>query len=315
MRRLLILLSFVVIAVGLAGSWALLTGRLYSPTRMHGGPVAPPPYVFPNTTAKLRLHVFNTGMNRMPAMLVGPNPPWRPAPAFVIEHPAHGLIVIDTGLSPAVARDGEAALPKPMGWLFQSRGVPDRVLSEQMRSAGLDPRRVSQVILTHLHADHIGDLTAFPEAQVIVGAKASDKDVAALGVSISRIDPTRGRPLPPFGQVTDLFGDASIILIAGGGHSHEDLLVLASLPGGPVLLTGDAAVHWKWLQSDDVEHVAVDPQRAADVRDIIRAAASTEPRLVVVPGHDLSRLPVGRRDIQAHHPEWFTSNAWPSVAQ
>ncbi|MFQ5667608.1 MAG: hypothetical protein ACE5I7_14445, partial [Candidatus Binatia bacterium] len=41
----------------------------------------------------LRLHVFNTGENRVSAFLVGSPAPWRPVPAFVLEHPTQGLVV------------------------------------------------------------------------------------------------------------------------------------------------------------------------------------------------------------------------------
>ena len=100
----------------------------------------------------------------MSPLLVGPSPPWRPAPAFVMELPREGLVVFDCGLSDAVTRDGEAALGIPMRWLFRSRGRPGRTLDAQMREAGMDPARVHWVIVSHLHEDHLGAAPAFVAA-------------------------------------------------------------------------------------------------------------------------------------------------------
>jgi N-acyl homoserine lactone hydrolase len=84
-----------------------------------------------------------------------------------------------------------------------------------------------------------------------------------------------------------------------------------SLPSGPVLLAGDAVVHRAWLDSDDVQRIASDPDRAADVRNQVRAFLRAHPDAVLAPGHDTSMLPHDREDIVLHHVEWFDAKAWP----
>ena len=285
----------------------------YRPVLVAGASPPPGPYALPLGQAGLRLHVFNTGANRMSPLLVGPNPPWRPAPAFVIEHPRQGLVLFDLGLSKEVAEHGEAGLGAPMRWLFESRGRAGRTLDAQMSEAGLEPATVRWVIVSHLHADHIGTAPAFAGATFVGGAGTSEQRFdGGFKPRWQELDfAGRGGPFPPFDDAIDLFGDGSIRLLRGGGHTREDVLALVALPGGPLLLTGDAVVHREWLRSDDVERIAADPGRAADVRNQVRALVDTVPQLVLIPGHDLRALPDGRDDIVLHHREWFAPTAWP----
>src|SRR3978361_278180 len=60
-------------------------------------------------------------------------------------------IVVDTGFAPEAA----AARNRPL-----LRTVP-----EALRSMGVDPAVVKDVIITHLHYDHAGNLAEFPAAR------------------------------------------------------------------------------------------------------------------------------------------------------
>lgn len=306
--RLALAGALVAIATGVFLTWWIP----YRPVSVVGAKPAAGPYALPAARMGLRLHVFSTGANRVSPLLVGANPPWRPASAFVIEHPREGLVVFDLGLSRAVAQKGEAALPVPMRWLFKSRGRVDRTLEAQMREAGLAPSAVRWVIVSHLHADHLGDAAPFVTATFVGGTGASGhRFETAVQPRWREVDFTRGEPLPPFDAAVDLFGDRSLLLIRGGGHAREDVMALLALPGGPALLAGDAVVHRDWLRSDDVERIATDPARAADVHNQVRALVDAFPALVLLPGHDLRQLPSTRSDLSLHHPEWFEPAAWP----
>jgi glyoxylase-like metal-dependent hydrolase (beta-lactamase superfamily II) len=301
------------VALVLAAALGLCWFISYRPILVEGIVPAAGPYTLPPAVPGLRLFVFNTGANRMSSLLVGGQRPWRPVPAMVISHPQEGLIVFDTGLSDAVARDGEVAMPIPMRWLFESRGRPEHVLDAQMIEAGVDPARVRWLIVSHLHDDHVGRIGAFPAATVI-GGPGSGTHAEQLGLKGRWREITSeetSRPLLPFDGALDLFNDGSLLLIRGGGHAREDLMVLLSLPEGPVVLAGDAAVHRDWVESDDVQRIATDPARAATVRNQIRAIEAAFPRLVILFGHDLSDLPSGRSDITLHAPERFSVESWP----
>jgi len=292
--------------LGLAAVLALALP--YRPVPVVGPAVAPAPLELPPPLPGLRLHVFDTGANRMSPLLVGADPPWRPVPAFVVEHPERGLVVFDLGLSHEVAARGQAALPLPMRWLMESRGRVGFTLDEQMRRAGLRAGDVAYVVVSHLHEDHTGVAASFAgavflagpgtRAQVLAGAHSPfPPDVVPDWREIDF--EARGQPVGPFASGVDLFDDGSITLIAAGGHTAQDVMMLVDLPAGPVPLTGDAVVHYDWLESDDVERIASDPERAADVRNRVRALLASGDA-TIIPGHDLRRLGPARPDLIVH---------------
>lgn len=297
-RRGLIAIALLV-ALGLIVCWALA----YRPVEIAGARASDAPYVFPPPRPGLKLHVFNTGSNRMSSLLVGPNPPWRPVPAFVIEHPSHGLIVFDPGLSDAAAREGERAYPLPMRWLIETRSSPELTLPNQMRRAGLDPARVRIVLISHLHDDHVGSPEAFPQARMMISAGANRTEAAEkIGKAPDYVTFEPSAQVSPFAAFKDLLGDGSITLLSAPGHTSEDMMALLMLESGPVLLTGDAIVHFDWLASDDVQRIPVSPEQAAAVRNQVRKFRQMWPGATVFPGHDLRIAPRNAGDLIIHSP-------------
>ncbi|HVY60744.1 MAG TPA: MBL fold metallo-hydrolase, partial [Planctomycetota bacterium] len=73
---------------------------------------------------------------------------------FWLVRGAGRTIVVDTGFDPAVgARRGRTCLWPPV---------------EALARLGVDPATVSQLVLTHLHYDHTGNVDAFPAAELYV---------------------------------------------------------------------------------------------------------------------------------------------------
>ncbi|MBW2241347.1 MAG: MBL fold metallo-hydrolase [Deltaproteobacteria bacterium] len=312
---------WIALGAALAAAVVALVGLAlpYRPIPVPGPDVTPAPLGLPEPLSGLKLHVFNTGANRMSSLLVGPAPPWRAVPAFVVEHPTHGLIVFDLGLSHEVAEHGEDALPAPMGWLMESRGRVGWTLEKQMAEAGLAIRAVEHVVISHLHEDHTGVASEFAHAAFLAGPETRSRMIegshspfAPDAIPEWREIPfeNEGEPIGPFDSSIDLFGDGSIRLIAGGGHTPEGVMMLVNLESGPVLLTGDAVVHHDWLASDDVERIASDRLRAATLRNQVRTLQASGAALVI-PGHDLRHLGPARPELILHAPERFAPTAWP----
>jgi N-acyl homoserine lactone hydrolase len=83
---------------------------------------------------------------------------WLPIYAWVIEH-EEGIILVDTGETSRVHENGY----HPSWHPFYRRAVrfsvhPDEEIGPQLRTLGIAPRDVRQVVLTHLHTDHAGGL-------------------------------------------------------------------------------------------------------------------------------------------------------------
>jgi len=276
-----------------------------------------------NDSIKLKLHVFNTGINKVSSLLVGKVNPWRPVPAFVIEHPKYGLIIFDTGLSSKIARIGNKALHPITRLFFDTRSAVGKDLPNQMRNAGLLPKKVTKVIFSHLHFDHIGNADAFSNAIFYVGQGTETKKITRMNGfepdfitklqkehPFKSIDFSKGKPFATFEKAVDLLGDGSIIAVQGNGHLTGSISLFVHLPQGLVFLAGDEAVHFDWLKSNDVQRISENPERAAEIRNRIRMLRELRPDIIIFPGHDFPKIPRNRTDIIVHHPELFKIKAW-----
>lgn len=269
----------------------------------------------------LSMEVFETGTVQTRGAAVSSIKSWRSkvtldVPAFVIHHPAQGLVVFDTGLNRGFAEDPVKMMGRFDHFLVPFEQKPGQDLPSQMRAAGEDPARVRWVVISHMHIDHAGSIDAFPNATVVVDKrewealekKQAEKkdphepDPAALekelGARLRLVDLSTQPAFGAFDHGLDLFGDGTLELVDLSGHTAGNMGLWANLDGGPVLLTGDAA----WVL-DNYEDLALPLKshiydlnaywrRLYELRDMQEAV----PRLVIFPGHDLTPLKLHPRD-------------------
>ncbi|HEY8865285.1 MAG TPA: N-acyl homoserine lactonase family protein [Solirubrobacteraceae bacterium] len=224
---------------------------------------------------------------------------WIPAPAFLIEHPGAGPLLIDTGLHPDAADRPRAVMGPLANRLYDFRVAAGQTLHEQLRERGVEPADLALIVLTHLHNDHASGLTTFPGIPLVVTAAewqtATARDAAIRGYSRLHLD--RGwdwrtvdhdgaPPYGPFEHGLDLFGDGSVRLLATPGHTAGHQSVLARGRDREVLIAADAAYTRAALSDGVMPGVVGDRQVFRDSLDRIRRFASETPSLVVVPGHD-----------------------------
>jgi glyoxylase-like metal-dependent hydrolase (beta-lactamase superfamily II) len=190
------------------------------------------------------------------------------------------VVLVDTGYDPAVAR---------------RRGRDLRIEPlEALRQLGIAPEQVSTILVSHFHYDHIGNLSAFPAAELVVpesevvfwslplatrahfAAHVEDAELEVIAAARAA-----GRVRTVAGEAEALPG---IRAIEVGGHSPGQLMLLVSTAGGDVLLTSDAIHLYEDLERDRPSAVVFDlpaMYRAHDrIRDLATAGA------VVVPGHE-----------------------------
>lgn len=131
----------------------------------------------------------------------------------------------------------------PSAWKGQDKDLgeltvkEDKTIAEQLQQLGLKPADIDIVGISHMHSDHTGQASEFPNAELLIGTKDFEE--------------TKGKD-DPFGPWrkegakvhsaqgdVDVFGDGSVMALHLPGHTPDHMALLVKLGSGPVLLTGD----------------------------------------------------------------------------
>ena len=116
--------------------------------------------------------------------------PWRvrtyPAGWTLIEHPTAGRLLFDTGYAPRVQR-AMARWPGALyGLVTPVRLRPGEDAVNQLARRGVQADDIAEVIVSHLHADHVGGLLDFPRARLRLDRRAWQRTRAWTGVAAVR---------------------------------------------------------------------------------------------------------------------------------
>ena len=184
-----------------------------------------------------------------------------PVLAFLVAGDDH-LTLIDTGCAPAVADDPRSAWGR-LGELYHAEVAREDLLDAQVRAAGHRLEDVTDVVLTHLHMDHVGGLQLLDRPRIWL-QRAEHR----WGVSPDKHG--SGGYFAHEYQLPDLDlhlldGDAEVadgvrcFLTAGHTPGHQSVLV--QTPAGPVCVVGDAAYNRALLHRRSAPALAWDVDR------------------------------------------------------
>jgi glyoxylase-like metal-dependent hydrolase (beta-lactamase superfamily II) len=231
---------------------------------------------------------------RLPAIMASQSwTEWMPVTAFVIEHP-EGPIAVDTGETAKIADPDYTACDGVTG-MFYGRNlqfnVPeDEEIGAQLSNFGLPPERVGKVVMTHLHSDHMGGMSAFPRAQFLVSDAARNGHAGALMCRLpSDIDFARvtygETAMGVFTNTMPITEDGSISIVPTPGHAHGHQSVLIQDEGKSVCLVGDAAFSLDQIRNGEiggiVENHSDAVKSAGMLKEQIKAFGT-----IMLPTHD-----------------------------
>jgi N-acyl homoserine lactone hydrolase len=274
-------------------------------------------------SATVRLHPLLTGeMRSPPGVLERPagrfalartfNPlrretwVWLPIPAFLIEHPGAGPVLVDTGLHPSVCVDPRQSFGRLLGRPDGFRMEPEQTVAEQLRARGVDPADVGLVVMTHMHWDHASGVSELPGATFLLDRREWESATAPRGGlrgyrpaqfdygfdwRTIDYDAPEVDSFASFAHSVDLFGDGSIRLVSTPGHTAGHQSLVLRLRDREALLTGDAIYERRAVDRDVRPLLMADEHRYwRSVREIRRYVERTAGALVIA-GHDRVEWP------------------------
>jgi glyoxylase-like metal-dependent hydrolase (beta-lactamase superfamily II) len=224
-----------------------------------------------------------------------------PCLAYVVRHPAAGVLLIDTGFHPDASEKLRKDFGTPMALLFHNLKPAELPYEEQLRHIGVEASDVERVIMTHLHVDHTGGIRRLPKARFVCAREewraATSKGAAGKGYVAHHMPPesrvelvdfaAQGEPYGPFSATIDLLGDGSIRLLSTPGHTLGHMSALVRVRGDhQVLVVGDAAYTLRSIHEEALPLLTVDDELYLRSLREIGEYARREPEATLVPFHD-----------------------------
>ena len=205
--------------------------------------------LFAQAQETAKLYVFTSGsLGGFPkaALQIGGqgNIDWAPVSFYVITHPK-GNIIFDTGNNDKTIADAEGWWG-PLAKGFGLKMTQDDAIPAQLAKIGLKTDDIKYVVVGHLHLDHGGNISQFPNATLVV---QNDELKAAwwpdVGYSLYYIpgdfEATKRMNIIRLDGDLDMFGDGSFRIFRAPGHTPGSQFAVVRLKNtGPVILTSDA---------------------------------------------------------------------------
>ena len=190
-------------------------------------------------------------------------------------------VMIDTGFGPeGGARRRRTTLVEPV---------------EALARLGVSAATVPQVIVTHAHYDHIGNLAAFPAAEVIMARREFEFWTGPYGrrpqfawsteaAEIAHLHEVRRQDrLTPVDAAYTVAPGIEVIPV--GGHTPGQVIVLVATEGGQAVLASDAAHYYEEVERDRPFAFVADLEAMYRGFDLLKEITAESGR-VLVPGHD-----------------------------
>jgi glyoxylase-like metal-dependent hydrolase (beta-lactamase superfamily II) len=177
------------------------------------------------------------------------------------------VILVDTGL-PAEFPD---AAPTPDATIYVGSKIKPYL--EALADLGYKPGQVSKILITHKHADHTGELRAFPNAQIIcTAAEAEADEIKPYHPTVAAFTDGPYHEFPASQIVAP-----GVRYIPARGHTTGNALVVVEDDGLYWMIHGDVTYTDVALYANKLSVVYEDLAAARETLDRCRAFCAARP--------------------------------------
>lgn len=199
---------------------------------------------------------------------------------WLVHRPDGRVVLMDAGFY----RDKFLQRWKPLEFVLPSLAV---------RLAGVKAEDVTDIIVSHVHWDHMDGADLFPNARIWIQrdeyAHHVDDNGRVLDRAVDSLDAVMLASLKRAGRVQLVAGDDQEIMpgirvYTGGKHTYASQFATVQTPDGTIVLASDNAYLYENLEQRRPIAQTLDSLSNLRAQERMRTLASS-PRLIV-PGHD-----------------------------
>lgn len=173
------------------------------------------------------------------------------------------------------------------------------LLQQRLSELGLGPEDISHVLITHLHWDHVGNFTMFPNAQVLV-SEAEMRWGSAQPPGTTFIPDLHIRALADSASTRLVSGSEEVLpgisSIDTRGHTPGHLSFLGPTHDGNVVFAGDSVKNRYELATGDVDS-SMNIKDSRSSVSLLKNMMTQDSSMTMIPGHD---VPLRLRDGRVH---------------
>jgi glyoxylase-like metal-dependent hydrolase (beta-lactamase superfamily II) len=223
-----------------------------------------------------------------------------PLYSYLIDHPKHGLIMIDSCINWEQAHDHDGyynhnyMISRLLSDRNEYKLTPEQELEVQVELLGYKLDDIKTVFMTHVHDDHAGGLRNLPHAKVVLNKEDWEKgtlypysfDLVKENLQLFTYSPV---PFQNFTGSFDYFGDNSVILLPTQGHSPGHTAVLLNMENSDALFVGDTPYTLHHMAVDQVRQMTIgglETDKQVKATRNIQQLVDANPETILLFSHD-----------------------------